>query len=94
MGSRDRGIEGSRIILFHRSIQFQLFCQQLRGTLNDVEYDALVETHLAFYRKVQSEIWRDYIVVFPGIRELLEKLHKKGVKMAIVTSRTKFVFLI
>lgn len=47
------------------------------------------EECLNIYRSYQKNIFAGAITTFPGMKEVIEKLHERGIKMAMVTSRTR-----
>ncbi len=44
---------------------------------------------IQIYRNYQKEIFADAIKPFPGMKETIKTLYERGIRMAIVTSRTK-----
>lgn len=55
----------------------------LIGKVTDNEFDEIVTSHIAFAKT----IYKDYVKLFPKIKETLEELNRRGAKLAVVTSR-------
>jgi pyrophosphatase PpaX len=53
------------------------------GILDDEAYDRYRTIHMDY----QMSVYREYLKLFPGVSETLDKLKKNGKKLAIVTSR-------
>lgn len=65
------------------------FGEPLELTLANFFPDIPVEESIEIYRQYQRENLTRLIDLFPGIKEMLEKLKHQGFKMALVTSRLK-----
>lgn len=55
----------------------------LMGKVSDEEFNRIVTSHITFAKT----IYKDYVKLFPGIKETLENLKKQEAKLAVVTSR-------
>ncbi len=53
------------------------------GKIDDAEYDRYRTIHMNY----QMSVYRQYLKLFPGVSDTLEKLKNNGKKLAIVTSR-------
>ncbi len=53
------------------------------GKLSDERYDELQKAHM----KHQRTIYKDYLKMFPGVPETLQRLKEKSCRIAAVTSR-------
>lgn len=51
------------------------------------------ELFVETYRKYQFDLHDDMITVYPGVMEMLDKLHQMDLKLAIVTSKRRDAFL-
>ena len=63
------------------------FGEPLGKTMARFFPDVQTEESLEIYRSYQKDRFCDMIKLFPGIRELLDELKKRGYKMGLVTSR-------
>ena len=66
------------------------FGEPLEGTMRGFFPDIPLEESLPIYRDYQRDNFLSSIHLFPGIRELLDELLQRQVKLALVTSRLKF----
>lgn len=51
------------------------------------EFDIPVEQAVKIYRDYHYERFDDLIDIFPGVEKAIKELHRKGYKLAVVTSR-------
>lgn len=72
-----------------REVLLQTFGEPLEGTMRDFFPDKPLEEALEIYRSHQRTNYLPNIHLFPGIRELLDELLQRGIKMALVTSRKR-----
>ena len=61
------------------------FGEPLGKTMARFFPDVQTEESLEIYRSYQKDRFCDMIKLFPGIRELLDELKKRGYKMGLVT---------
>ena len=66
------------------------FGEPLEATMRNFFPDADLEKSLDIYRGYQRDNFLNEIKLFPGIRQLLDELLQRQVRMALVTSRLKF----
>jgi len=77
-------IEKSRVTSL-MGIPFQ---PQIKAYLGEMSDEKMMEIR-GFYKKHQDAIYRDYLKLFPKIKETLAELQKQGKKLAVVSSRTE-----
>jgi len=65
------------------------FGEPLEKTLRDFFPNVPLEESIEIYRGYQRDFFLESIHLFPGIRELLDELLQRQVKMALVTSRLR-----
>lgn len=73
-----------------RAVLLGTFGEALEDTMRGFFPDIPLEKGLEIYRGFQRSNFLNNISLFPGIRELLEKLRQKQVTTALVTSRLRF----
>ncbi len=59
--------------------------QQYLGPLDDKKLKKV----RAFYKNHQDSIYKNYLKLFPKVKETLIELHQKGKKLAVISSRTE-----
>lgn len=62
--------------------QFEIY---LDGRPSKHSIEDLLEIHMQF----QLKIWKDHLKLYPKALEVVKELHKRGKKLALVTSRRK-----
>lgn len=72
-----------------RETLLKTFGEPLEGTMRDFFPNVPLEEGLEIYRGYQRDNYLPNIRLFPGIRELLDELMQRQVKMALVTSRLR-----
>lgn len=72
-----------------RDILLRTFGEPLEATMRSFFPDAPLEEALEIYRGYQRDNYLPNIQLFPGIRDLLDELAQRQVKMALVTSRLR-----
>lgn len=55
------------------------------GDRSEAEYREIAEAHMAH----QATIYREYLRIYPGVVEGLDELASRGIRLGIVTSRTR-----
>lgn len=71
--------------------------EEVVGSFGEVLIDTLIERFpdkdpdemLDLFRNYQKTYFEEEIILFPGMKELIDELEKRGYSLGIVTSRTK-----
>lgn len=74
---------GREAVLQYVGLTLRRQMEQYFGTLTDNEFTRYRDTHMAY----QLQIYRDHLVLCPGVAEALHNLCEHGKKCAVVTSR-------
>lgn len=72
-----------------RDVLLKTFGEPLEATMRDFFPDVPLEKALDIYRGYQRDNFLNSIQLFPGVRQLLDELLQRQVRMALVTSRLK-----
>lgn len=72
-----------------RDVLLKTFGEPLEYTMRNFFPEVPVEKGLEIYRGYQRDNFLNDIQLFPGIRDLLDELSARQIKMALVTSRLK-----
>ena len=72
-----------------RDVLLKTFGEPLEYTMQNFFPEVPVEKGLEIYRGYQRDNFLNDIQLFPGIRDLLDELSARQIKMALVTSRLK-----
>ena len=59
----------------------------IRRVLGPDATEAQVEESLEFFLEYYRDHMLDYTVLYPGVRESLDRLHRAGAKLAILTNK-------
>lgn len=66
---------------------YKTFGEVLKDTMKKFFPDEDQDEMIDIYRSYQKDIFTEAIEIFPGMKEVILKLHEAGIKVAIVTSR-------
>ncbi|MBN1309701.1 MAG: HAD-IA family hydrolase [Chitinispirillaceae bacterium] len=70
-------------ILRHVGLPLRKQMECYFGGLSDEVFNRYRDTHMAY----QLKIYREHLRLFPGVAEALRRLHERGKRCAVVTSR-------